>query len=377
MRSRASASSELAEYLEIASNTDSLTDKDYYQLLETLSTVIKKEKNASGIGSKVPDAASQRLHISGDLVKTVVERGLGKFKAKTINFILWRIISDQFFVSAKSGSYGSILDDPLLTPMAKICFAITSYPSHVEHLANEDWKRLASICSEVLYTVANHSRARSIKRPLSATNDFMESLYYLLKNKTTSDLTHFPDIYFDLFKYLQYFNSESSGHIYLFKCLNEILVRLLIRDIKFCQRIATSVFEYIPHLLSCKIPELKTEILIFLMHSCKPLMMFVSEDHLRSEDRQSIQQVYKSLLLERSQSPSTYAVSTTQMRFLSRQSHPKNTWGSLPFMCPGSLKLEYPWLSFIVSYKLAIICSNFEAYGGKYIDIYSRSWIVY
>lgn len=355
VRTRSTAASELASYFEVTSNTETLNDKAYYQLLETLYTVVQKERTAYR-GSKTRDAAAERLRVSGDLVKIVLEKGVKKLKPKTVSYVINKLVADCFPSDGMN-----ILADPLLSPIAKICLTTTSSPSHVEHLPNDEWFKLSSICSEVLQLVAVGSKNKAAKRPPAATNDFLEALHNLLKNKTSSDVTQFKVFFGKLSLFLNCFNFESAGHVYLFKCINEIIVRLHLQDIAYCQKMSLTVLKVVTAMLGCKLPELKMEIFIFLMYSSK---LLVHGDGLSDGDLQVVQKLHSLLLAERDNNASLHFMPTKNLRFIHEWS--SNSWLSLPLICVGSSRDEFPWLSMLVAYRLSLVCARYSKQAGEY-----------
>jgi hypothetical protein len=332
-----------------------LNDKAYYQLLETLYTVVQKERT-SYRGSKSRDAAAERLRITGDLVKVVLEKGINKLKPKTVNYVINKLVADCF-----PSDGPNILDDPLLAPIAKICLTITSFPSHIEHLPNDEWFKLSSICSEVLQLVAEGSGNKGVRRPPAATNDFLEALYNLLKNKTSSDVTQFKTFFEKLSRFLVYFNFESAGHVFLFKCFNEVIVRLHLQDIAFCQKMSLEIMKAVSDMLGCKLPELKMELFLFLMYSSK---LLIHGDELVEENARVVQKLYSKLLFERANNASMHFMPTKNLRFI--QESQSSSWLSLPLMCIGNSGDGFPWLSMIVTYRLSLVCAKYSTQIGEY-----------
>lgn len=355
MRTRSTAANELASYFEVASNTEALNDKTYYQLLETLYTAVQKERTAYR-GSKSNDAAAERLRICGDLVKVVLEKGIKKLKPKTVIYVINKLVADCF---PSNGT--NILEDPLLSPIAKICLTITSLPNHVEHLPNDEWFKLSSICSEVLRLVAFGSENKGVKRPPAATNDFLEALYNLVKNKTSSDVTQFKVFFENLSRFLNCFDFESAGHVFLFKCLNEIIIRLHLQDIAYCRKMSLEVLKAVSGMLGCKLPELKVELFIFLMYSSK---LLIHGDELVDDEARVIQKLHSLLLSERSNNASMHFMPTKNLRFIDEWS--SNSWLSLPLMCIGNNGDEFPWLSMLVTYRLSLVCAKCSNQAGEY-----------
>ncbi|PGH11261.1 hypothetical protein AJ79_04996 [Helicocarpus griseus UAMH5409] len=269
-------------------------DKEYHKIFEALFRFISIETSSykRPKSSISKSTAASRLTSCASAIRTTVELGLHKIRAKTVTAVLYHI-TDAIPDS------GEVLWEPLSGNYIKILRTILQYPPHVEHLRKDDWRHLVDFCLRAIGAVGSDegnqlsvrsrsrlpsegldesgSRANSVEssslrrsrnaRPdASGTTEELETCIQLLCSCPSAPiLDENGKLLNGLVDYLASLSSISRTPHAAFSALNTVVARSLTDDTQLVRDVLLDVIPIIKQFWRTKSPLLKDEMLITLM----------------------------------------------------------------------------------------------------------------
>lgn len=124
-----------------SASLDTLSDKAYHKILETLFGVAQIDSSSYAVASKPTTKSNLRSRLSScaGVIRFIVESGLRKLRFKTVKAVLDHVT--QTLPKADDGYC-----EPLLIDYFKILRSVLEYPPHAEHLPKLDWVGLIDFC---------------------------------------------------------------------------------------------------------------------------------------------------------------------------------------------------------------------------------------
>lgn len=131
-----------------------MSDADFRHLIQTLTSqvvrekesltkAVKKQQSSTAKTSIAKNTAASRLAASSRAVRLTVEIGVTSLRSKTIRELLGHIVKE---VCDEAGHFS----DALLDDYFKTLLAILTYRPHLEHLSDQRWTELVSLCCNAL-----------------------------------------------------------------------------------------------------------------------------------------------------------------------------------------------------------------------------------
>ena len=125
--------------------SETLSDKAYHQIFESLFRISKLESSNYAKSSKAPakTQAASRLSACAGALRVAVDASIRKIRSKTVKALVDHIM--QTLPTADDG-YCS----PLLLDYFKVLRTVLEYQPHPEHLPKDAWNELADFCMGVV-----------------------------------------------------------------------------------------------------------------------------------------------------------------------------------------------------------------------------------
>ena len=176
-----------------SASLDTLSDKAYHKILETLFGVAQIDSSNYAVSSKPTTKSNlrSRLTTCAGVIRFVVEFGYRKLRLKTVKAILDHVT--QTLPKADDGYC-----EPLLVDYFKVLRVVLEYPPHAEHLPKLDWVGLVDFCIECVQhlssifpeSATNHGALQENSRHLSRSSTPNLSLQSSLHRSQISRFNH-------------------------------------------------------------------------------------------------------------------------------------------------------------------------------------------
>lgn len=301
-----------------------------------------------------------RLINVAEVIRRLVELKVDILKPKAIQRLIERIrkcsrvnSTDQFV-------------DPVIPPFAKIC-VILSKPEFVEQLPINEWKLFTTFCFNMVnifvkhYKTADDNNNKKTQRVPASVGDYLHSAYNLTNCNSRSSTDQYEDYFASCATFLQTYRNETTQHVYIFGILNILLPSLQTRNLQSIYQILDFTFDILPDLLNCKDYRLRTQILIYIMHSAKSLEYIFTFVNQSSHLQAKVLNVLEMLLNNSSQHARLQDVG---FNCRAAENDP-DTWMNFRWLKRSSSDNNY-WLTSVACYRLLCLCANI----GKFFIVF-------
>ncbi len=189
-----------------------LGDKAYHQILEALFRVVKIECSIYTKSSKsTKSAAASRLSLCAEIVRTAVETGVKKIRAKTVRAIVGHIT--QTLPGSDEGYFV-----PLMKDYFKTLRVVLGYPPHAEHFSKCEWSDTVDFCNETLHDLNSSSSLKSTGFPDGSS---IKDAWSGVRSRSAT-----PGVDNDKRQKESHINSQGNGILKLRDCAEELILCL-------------------------------------------------------------------------------------------------------------------------------------------------------
>ena len=139
-----------------SSNLESLSDRAYHKILETLFHVAQADTSNYAVAGKPTTKSNlrKRLSLCASTIRSVTEAGLYKLRLKTVRALIDHIT--QTLSKADNGYC-----EPISTDYFKTLRLLLGYPPHAEHLSKQDWITIINFYTGCLRDLTSAFREQS------------------------------------------------------------------------------------------------------------------------------------------------------------------------------------------------------------------------
>ena len=275
-------------------NAKHLNDKGWHKMYEIVFKAAVSERNIYTKQSKATlrKATENRLQTCGSVLRAAVELGVEHLRIKTVRAVFRHII-DILPVA------GGGLCEPISMDYVKALRVLFEYAPHTEHLLPEEWEQIGRFCcthvraqlglldedededteaqtqlrreTMLAHDDSSMSRRSILSVPQKRLSHESEELMMCLRNLSAAPnapiLSHATMICDMLLGFFRAQASYTRAHQHAFSSLNFVLNVITTNDIALVSRICDEVVPAVSRIWDTKMPALRDEMIIFLIHT--------------------------------------------------------------------------------------------------------------